>query len=459
MQFFLAECDQNLAQEFETQKTHNLPLTIFVRSKMDGASLSNLRRTTRSSAISSFTADQPASSDVTTSPPNVNASQLVYLEASSSPELYSEPFSSLSFLRAILDVLVRVGHPTRLSESTSAARDQCSTVTALVELLLKQQTEKGFVLNELRPEDLETMFGEALSQLDQAVKKEELDELSEVIDNVILENVLHDVSEGSVKLALLLMIDKFTWEVESKCGVHMSLDYFIEAIETTTAEILSHHRLGQTTHQIACDLDGLFTSRIPCDDMWGRRLFSPEGVNIHRQLHQRPRFTADCPLQASNARSRILLLSLPVEIIRHILHCGAESLLPVVRSSLADRKTLHLRRSHFLTNAALSHSLFRQQAQRELLSFAYCYRGFNLRGLLDFVGQEDMSGCLTRLRLDCNIDEVLFGERGAFGDSLGTLFKAHLPALFFIDFGGAFTKLTFSLLSQGCKSSLLQSST
>lgn len=258
--------------------------------------------------------------------------------------------------------------------------------------------------------------------------------------------------DGRRQLQGFVIIEKFYWTADSMYGLRMPLNELLHHI--SLVEIMSSGsdcgilslRLAR---RLALDFDGRFTSRIPWETIWWKHLLEPEGVNRIGQtrlpLHEvlvRHAFET-CELQTSAP-----LLSLPTEIIRHILHLGAESLLPIVRSSLSDRQILHLRRSHFLTNAALSHSIFRQQAQQELVSFAYCRKGVDLDGLLDFIHDLQLSGSFTRIRIDFDFEE---GEdEGALGGSLVRLSHWTHPRLKLIDFGGTLSADTVALF-QNCE--------
>lgn len=234
----------------------------------------------------------------------------------------------------------------------------------------------------------------------------------------------------------LVLIERFYYNAESVHGISLALEILLARIRNLCRS------LGGCYDELATAFVGRFTSRVPLDSFWADKDFYAYSVNGHRTLSSEIANTATAifnPIRQSGN----YVLSLPAEIIRHILHLGAESFLPAIGSTLEKRRTLHLRRSHYLTHAALAHSIFRHEAQLELVSFAYAREGSTLNKLLDFVQRANLG--LEALRLDYweregELDKI----HTVWGQSLARLNQIKvLSTLTFLDLGGRFGSAVF----------------
>lgn len=318
------------------------------------------------------------------------------------------------------------------------------------------QSEGEANLPELKTSELATILDDEFNMLREDPPEEEKMRLRGLL-SILIGKVVAAGSkpfDGSRRLEGFVLIERFYWKADFDYGIRMPLNellHHICSVETLSSKqpLGDNNRRSRYAQQLAREFDGRFTSRIPWETIWWKHLLDPEGVNRLGQtrlpLHE---VLVRQAFETSDLQTGAPLLSLPTEIIRHILHLGAESLLPIVRSSPSDRQILHSRRSHFLTNAALTHSIFRRQAQLELVSFAYCRTGEDLNGLLDFVHDEQISGSFARIGIDFDFDE---GENeGALGGSLVRLSQWTHPRLKLIDFAGALSTDTVSLF-QNCE--------
>lgn len=322
--------------------------------------------------------------------------------------------------------------------------------TSLHETRMRQVLDEDQVVSpRLKIPDLEIILEEELNKHQHSTIEKKHARLRRLLD-LLLQGVVSASSHpfsGSKRLEGFVMIEKFYWKVQSKSGIRFPLDGLLAEIGTVVTR--SSGGDGGYARRLARDFDGRFTSRIPWDAIWWDYLLDLRGVNRYGltrpPIHE---IVSDLSQTSNGKYHAVSVLCLPPEIIRNILHLGAESFLPIARSSLNDRRIFHLRRSHFLTNAALTHSIFRRQAQFELVSFPYCRRGCDLHDLLEFVEVENISGSLRRIRLDFD-DEEGEDEEEVFGDSLVRLSQSH-PELQFIDFGGTFSAKAIALFEK-CK--------
>lgn len=243
------------------------------------------------------------------------------------------------------------------------------------------------------------------------------------------------------QLESLVLIDRFYFTAESQYGIKLPLDVLIDHIKKVV--VCSKDDIGKT---LALAFDGRFTSRIPVDTIWMNHLqIDINSVNKHQmsivseKILRMEAISSTTVFTSSTAAtgSGHGLLSLPAGIIRYIIHLGAESLLPASRSPLKERRFLHLRRSHYLTHAALVHSIFRREAQLELVSFAYSHKGSTLTQMLGFVEQNDLG--LDALRLDHFEGTGLEDRRNVWRESLVRLSRSKAAlTLNFLDLGGEF---------------------
>lgn len=248
-------------------------------------------------------------------------------------------------------------------------------------------------------------------------------------------------SDGRKRLEAFVLIDRLYYTVESKCGIAISLDTLIGHIQDLHDDSADYWK-----ESLAIGFDGRFTSRIPWDSIWADSLLRTEGVNRSQITSYN---TCEVAAEISKSEQSVCsVLSLPAEIIRHILHLGAESFLPAMRSSYGERQILHLRRSHYLSHAALTHSKFRREAQLELISIAFAKNVATLNKLLNFVEHNNL--LLNSLKLDDLERQGELYETYGWARSLAKLSRLQgLSGLTFLDLGGKFSSTVIDSFKNG----------